>query len=124
MTVHSDDRGHAQCYNQVDHERVPDSIKESREMTDTGTMTGRVIKVSKRGWGFISSMDLQFTRIFFHWTALRGGSVPFLKIEKGMHAEFVAVEIPTKGWRAVHVLVSERKDFHEPTIDQVPPLPE
>ena len=45
-------------------------------MTDTKIenkkVVGRVIKVSKEGWGFISSKEIEFTRIFFHWTALPG----------------------------------------------------
>ena len=39
-------------------------------MTDTNKIIGRIIKINRTGWGFISSKDIQFTRIFFHWTAL------------------------------------------------------
>ena len=66
---------------------------------------GRVIKVHKTGWGFISSKEIEFTRIFFHWTALRQDTVKFPELKTGMQVEFTPVEIPGKGFRAVHVRV-------------------
>lgn len=86
-------------------------------------VTGRIIKVSKAGWGFISSRDIEFTRIFFHWTALRQGTIPFLELRTGMQVEFTPVQIPGKGWRAVHVRVLEREKPSE-TISEVPTLSE
>lgn len=88
--------------------------------------TGRIIKVSKAGWGFISSKEIEFTRIFFHWTALRQDTATFLELRTGMKVEFTPLQIPGKGWRAVHVRVLEIKE--EPSnvserID-VPPLQE
>jgi hypothetical protein len=38
---------------------------------------GKIIKVSDEGWGFISSKDIKFTRIFFHWTSLKQGTLNF-----------------------------------------------
>ena len=70
---------------------------------------GRVIKVSKAGWGFISSKEIEFTRIFFHWTALRQDTVSFLELKNGMTVEFTPIQIPGKGWRAVHVKVGEKQ---------------
>ena len=88
-------------------------------MTDTNEnkVVGRVIKVSRRGWGFISSRDIEFTRIFFHWTSLRQDTLPFLEIKTGMHVEFVPLQIPGKGYRAIHVRVIEKpvkEESHEP----------
>ena len=74
-------------------------------MNESNKVIGRVIKLSKTGWGFISSKDIQFTRIFFHWTALRQDTVRFPELKTGMHVEFTPVEVPGKGWRAVHVRV-------------------
>jgi cold shock CspA family protein len=71
-------------------------------------VVGRVIKVHKTGWGFISSKDIQFTRIFFHWTALRQDTVKFPELKTGMYVEFTPLEIPGKGVRAVHVRVIEK----------------
>jgi cold shock CspA family protein len=76
-------------------------------MTDIKVI-GRVIKVSKAGWGFISSKDIEFTRIFFHWTALRQDTVTFPNLRTGMIVEFTPLQIPGKGYRAVHVRVIEK----------------
>jgi cold shock CspA family protein len=81
---------------------------ERTKVTDT-KVVGRIIKVSKAGWGFISSKDIEFTRIFFHWTALRQDTVPFLELKTGMIVEFTPLQIPGKGYRAVHVRVIEKQ---------------
>ena len=99
------------AYNEVAYERVP-APWVKRKMTETKAV-GRVIKVSKEGWGFISSKDIEFTRIFFHWTALRQDTVPFLELKTGMMVEFTPVQIPNKGWRAVHVKVLEKEKLDE-----------
>jgi len=78
-------------------------------MSDTTKILGRIIKVSKSGWGFISSKEIEFTRIFFHWTALRQDTIPFLELRTGMNVEFTPIQIPGKGWRAVHVKVLEKE---------------
>lgn len=90
-------------------------------MTDTTKITGRIIKISKSGWGFISSKDIEFTRIFFHWTALRGDTLNFKEIETGMVVEFTPIEVPGKGYRAVHVKVLDRvtNDKQFPPADEV-----
>ena len=77
---------------------------------------GRIIKISNAGWGFISSKDIQFTRIFFHWTALRQDSIPFLELKTGMTVEFTPIQIPGKGYRAVHVRVIEREKPSESSL--------
>lgn len=77
-------------------------------MTETKAI-GRIIKVSKAGWGFISSKEIEFTRIFFHWTALRQDTIAFPELRTGMTVEFTPLQIPGKGYRAVHVKVIERE---------------
>ena len=74
-------------------------------MTTDTKIIGRIIKVSKSGWGFISSKQIEFTRIFFHWTALRQDTMTFLQLRTGMMVEFIPLKVPDKGWRAVHVRV-------------------
>ncbi len=98
-------------------------------MTENTKVIGRIIKVSKTGWGFISCKDIEFTRIFFHWTALRRDTLSFKEIHVGMNVEFTPIVIPGKGYRAVHVKVLEREKFPpadeiEYTDVEVPPLPE
>lgn len=73
-------------------------------MTET-RVVGRIIKVSDDGWGFISSKEIRFTRIFFHWTALRQDTLKFTELKTGLYVEFTPVEVQGKGVRAVHVRV-------------------
>jgi hypothetical protein len=77
---------------------------------ETSKIIGRIIKVSKQGWGFISSREIEFTRIFFHWTSLQQSTIPFLELRTGMMVEFTPIQIPGKGWRAIHVSVIPRED--------------
>jgi cold shock CspA family protein len=74
-------------------------------MTESVKVIGRIIKVSDTGWGFISSKDIKFTRIFFHWTHLRQDTLPFPDIRTGMMVEFTPLQLPGKGYRAVHIRV-------------------
>jgi cold shock CspA family protein len=66
--------------------------------------------VSKSGYGFISSKNIEFTRIFFHWTSLKQNTVPFLELKMGMMVEFTPIQVPNKGWRAIHVSVIPREE--------------
>lgn len=97
-------------------------MDEIKKMTNTNKVIGRIIKVSKEGWGFISSKDIEFTRIFFHWTALRQDSLPFLELRTGMQVEFTPLQIPGKGWRAVHVRVVEREKVNGTEMSILPEL--
>lgn len=91
-------------------------------MTETKAV-GRLIKVSKEGWGFISSKEIQFTRIFFHWTALKQDTLPFLELKTGMTVEFTPIQIPGKGYRAIHVRVIDKKESdNEPEVSTLQQL--
>ena len=67
-------------------------------------MTGRIIKVSPKGWGFISSSDLPFTRIFFHWSKLKITTLNFADIRKGMIAEFEVYK-EDNGYKAKDIMI-------------------
>lgn len=85
-------------------------------MTDE-RVKGRIIKVSEEGWGFISSKDIEFTRIFFHWTALQQDTLSFKELKAGMIVEFKPINIPEKGWRAVQIKVIPKEPKNEvPTL--------
>ena len=86
-------------------------------------ITGRIIKVSKTGWGFISSKDIEFTRIFFHWTELQQKTLKFPQLRIGMIVEFTPQEDTIKGWRAVHIRVLP-KENENVSDDQLPALQE
>jgi len=80
---------------------------EPQPVENTKRITGKVIKVSKEGYGFISSKEVPFTRIFFHWTSLQAGTVKFVDLRAGMKVSCVAYEVDSKGWRAIKVKVEE-----------------
>lgn len=81
-------------------EAIPE-LKEEKEYT------GKIIKVSSEGYGFISSKEIPFTRIFFHWTSLRPDTVNFKNLRSGMKVSFVGFEVENKGWRAIKIKVVE-----------------
>ena len=63
------------------------------EEKDIPLTTGKVIKVSKDGWGFIVSPSLRYRTIYFHWTALnKFDNVFFEDLRKGAKVEFELVE--------------------------------
>lgn len=84
-------------------------------------VVGRIIKVSKQGWGFITSKEIEFTRIFFHWTSLVLDTLPFLELKTGMMVEFTPLEIPGRGYRAIHIRVLDKEkdkdNPNEPAVD-------
>lgn len=77
----------------------------SEEILEERRVAGKIIKISKDGWGFITSKEIPFTRIFFHWTGLKQETLKFTELEKEMHVEFTPIEIPDKGWRALKIEV-------------------
>lgn len=73
---------------------------------------GKIIKVDgERGWGFISSKDIKFTRIFFHWTSLRQDTLRFPDLKIGMKVEFTPTEVPEKGTRAIKIKVLTNEEY-------------
>lgn len=66
---------------------------------------GKIIKLSREGWGFISSKEIKFTRIFFHWTSLKQETLKFTELKNGMKVEFTPVEVENKGIRAIRIQV-------------------
>jgi cold shock CspA family protein len=96
-------------------------------VTENIKLTGRIIKISKSGWGFISSRDIEFTRIFFHWTSLQQDTLGFKELKTGMMVEFSPLKVEGKGIRAIHVRViprdTEKKESDE-SSSQMSPLSE
>lgn len=74
---------------------------------DDVRIEGKILKVSDNGYGFISSRDIPFTRIFFHWTSLRPDTINFKELHSGMKVSFVAFEVENKGYRAIKIKVEE-----------------
>lgn len=93
-------------------------------MTET-KVVGRIIKVSRKGWGFITTKEIEFTRIFFHWSALRQDTLPFLELKAGMNVEFTPVQMPGRGYRAIHIRVVEKvKDDNSTVSSEMPVVSE
>ncbi len=78
---------------------------ESETKPEEKRVTGKIIKISDEGWGFISSKEVKFTRIFFHWTSLKQNTVNFTELKNGMKVEFTPIEVEGKGWRAIKIVV-------------------
>lgn len=83
-----------------DKELIQEHIKQEEKR-----VVGKIIKVSEDGWGFISSKEIKFTRIFFHWTSLRQDTLRFLELKQGMKVSFTPIEVQDKGFRAIKIKV-------------------
>lgn len=84
-------------------EQEPEPESSGRER-----VRGKITKIEEdEGWGFISSRDVPFTRIFFHWTGLNQKTLKFPDLRKGMIVEFEPLEIEDKGFRAIRIQVVE-----------------
>lgn len=68
---------------------------------------GKIIKISPKGWGFIVSKEIPFTRIFFYWTSLLQETSHFTELKKGDEVEFEVIEDSVKGFRAIKIDVLE-----------------
>lgn len=86
-----------------------DAALEEGDITPTDKrMEGKIIHVSEdEGWGFVTSLEIKFTRIFFHWTSLRQDTKKFTELKKGMKVEFTPIEVKDKGYRAIKIKVIE-----------------
>jgi cold shock CspA family protein len=74
-------------------------------MTEGKEATGRIVKVNEKGYGFIISPDIKFTRIFFHWTSLVQDTLRFDQLKKGMFCKFTPKTVEGKGVRAIRIKI-------------------
>ncbi len=79
----------------------------SEPVKEKKRIIGKIVKLHANGWGFIISKEYEFTRIFFHWTALNQDTLHFKELEKGMEVEFEVLEIEGRGLRAIRIDVLE-----------------
>lgn len=79
--------------------------------TENKQITGKIIHLNQdKGFGFISSEDIKFERIFFHWTSLVGNKYKFTELKSGMKIKAEAFEVKPnedntkqRGWRAIRI---------------------
>ena len=75
--------------------------------TEPERFIGKIIHLSNSGWGFITSEDVKFERIFFHWTGLEQDTLRFPNLTNGMKVEFTPKEYEDRGLRAIKIKVIE-----------------
>jgi cold shock CspA family protein len=63
------------------------------------------LKKKKGGYGFITSEQLPFERIFFHWTGLKQDTLRFPELKKRMKVEFQLQHNEFDGYRAIKIKV-------------------
>ncbi len=91
----------------MDLNKEYDDALKNTEKREEKRINGKIIKVSSNGYGFISSREVPFTRIFFHWTSLKADTLKFQELRSGMKVSFVAFEVEDKGYRAIKIKVEE-----------------
>lgn len=89
---------------------------------DTKRARGKITMVHPKGYGFIISPDIPFTKFFFHWTALSTNTLNFKEVKAGMEVEFTPYlneDLPNNvsestgkslGPRAVKIVIINSKD--------------
>lgn len=87
-------------------------------MSDTERIRGKIKKIEKRhgGWGFISSFEKPFARIFFHWTGFRPNQIcgDFKELRLGMDVEFECFEdMERGGYKAIKIEVINVNDIDD-----------
>ena len=64
--------------------------------------TGIVIRINKsKGWGFVITEDVPFTKIFFHWTELTS-NINFLEVNRKDKFVFDVMK-GDNGYRAINI---------------------
>jgi cold shock CspA family protein len=90
--------------------REPHNFSHEEGQFQEKRIRGKVTRVDPKGFGFIISRDIPFTRIFFHWSGLLQSTVNFAQLEKGMMVEFNPLLVPDKGYRALRIEVVNKVD--------------
>lgn len=72
----------------------------------TKRFTGKIIHTDKvKGFGFITSEEIPFTRIYFHWTGLKQDTLNFLQLDKNINCEFSIKQFDDGRIRAIKIRV-------------------
>lgn len=88
----------------VFRDNTDDKLLNSGEFIEK-RMRGKITRVDPKGFGFITSKEIPYTRIFFHWSGLLQTTRNFKDLDKGMWVEFNPFLIRDKGYRALRIEV-------------------
>jgi len=89
------------------NEAAAENVELEDKVKDEKRVKGKIFKLSDEGYGFISSHEIPFTRIFFHWSSLKQNTKKFTELKVGDVVEFTPVEVKDKGTRAIRISVIE-----------------
>lgn len=87
-------------------EEIQDEISGTEKRWVGKEIDGKIIKLGS-GWGFISSTNIPYTRIFFHWTNLVQDTLKFPELRKNMKVSFILTYKEGRDYSAVRVRVDE-----------------
>lgn len=77
---------------------------------------GRIIFIEpSKGFGFIISPDIPFTRIYFYWSSLVHDILNFKDLTIGMEVEFIPITQIDKGMKAIKIKVINNDPIPEGT---------
>lgn len=89
-------------------EKKQHELKEKLKPKHGDQLTGFINNIRHdKGYGFITSEELPFERIFFHWTGLRQDTLRFPNLSKRMKVEFILQNDNENGYRAIKIKVLE-----------------
>lgn len=74
-------------------------------MDQSKPIAGKILVIKDKGFGFITSKELPFKKIFFHWTALSNETLNFTELKPGMKVLFNSVELDDGSFKAINVIV-------------------
>lgn len=84
--------------------KTENEMNDNEETKDDRRIIGKIIHLEENGgWGFITSQEIKFTRIFFHWTALQTDTLHFSDLKKHMKVEFTPKLFEGTKWRAIKI---------------------
>ena len=66
---------------------------------------GKIIYLHPKGWGFINSHAIEFSKVYFHWTGL-STSLNFKTLKKNDKVKFNALK-REQGWKAINIETTE-----------------
>lgn len=77
---------------------------------------GRIIFIEpSKGFGFIISPDIPFTRIYFYWSSLVHDTLNFKDLTIGMEVEFIPITQIDKGMKVIKIKVINNDPIPEGT---------